>query len=192
MPSQIYIQGAIEEVLAVSTYVMEEDTVQPLDEVQINKVQQAANAMASKVRPSLAEVVLSTSTHVTFSFIGSCIPAAYLQSAMKCLTVLQCSDLYVRCNSSGCWLQGLRVLGVATRSLDHGRVTVNAGDECLMVFWGFLTLRDEVKASAGPALCSLMDNGVAIKVGLLLSAFSHCTRSGNNYKSSQRDKYKLF
>ncbi|KAL3134439.1 hypothetical protein ABBQ38_006496 [Trebouxia sp. C0009 RCD-2024] len=100
-------KGAIEEVLAVSTYVMEEDTVQPLDEVQINKVQQAANAMASK---------------------------------------------------------GLRVLGVATRSLDHGRVTVNAGDECLMVFWGFLTLRDEVKASAGPALCSLMDNGVAIKV----------------------------
>ena len=91
MPSQIYIQGAIEEVLAVSTYVMEEDTGQPLDEVQINKVQQAANAMASKVRPSLAEVVLSTSTHVTF--IGSCIPAAYLQSAMKCLTVLQCSDL---------------------------------------------------------------------------------------------------
>ena len=39
---------------------MERDTVQPLDEVQISKVEQAANAMASKVRPYSVKVILST------------------------------------------------------------------------------------------------------------------------------------
>ncbi len=42
-------QDAYEEVLAVSTQVMEGQTVQPLHTVQLEKVQQAANALASKV-----------------------------------------------------------------------------------------------------------------------------------------------
>ena len=70
--------------------------------------------------------------------------------------------------TSRCCLQGLRVLGVATRSLDNSHTIINAGNECLMVFRGFLTLRDEVKASAGPALRSLMKNGVAVKVEIFL------------------------
>ncbi len=43
-------QGAVEEVLAVSTYVMEGNAVQPLDEVHIKNVQEAANVMTCKVR----------------------------------------------------------------------------------------------------------------------------------------------
>lgn len=43
-------QGAVEEVFAVSTYIMEENAVQPLDEVHIKNVQEAANAMTCKVR----------------------------------------------------------------------------------------------------------------------------------------------
>ncbi|KAL0018340.1 hypothetical protein WJX77_006201 [Trebouxia sp. C0004] len=100
-------KGAVEEVLAVSTYIMEGNAVQPLDEIHIKNVQEAANAMTCK---------------------------------------------------------GLRVMGVATRLLGSTHSTVTTGDECLMIFQGFLTFRDEVKASAGPALRSLMENGVAVKV----------------------------
>lgn len=85
---------------------------------------------------------------------------------------MRCSDLECAATplDAGCCLQGLRVLGVATRSLSNSHHIVTAGDESLMVFRGFFTCRDEVKASAGPALRSLMDNGVAVKVGLLPSA----------------------
>lgn len=43
-------QGAVEEILAVSTYIMEGNAVQPLDEIHINNLQEAANAMTCKVR----------------------------------------------------------------------------------------------------------------------------------------------
>ncbi len=58
------------------------------------------------------------------------------------------------------------MLGVATRIFDHSHSAFTVCDECLLTFRGFVTFRDEVKASAGPALRNLMDNGVAVKVGL--------------------------
>ncbi len=75
------------------------------------------------------------------------------------------------------------MMGVATRLLDSTHSTVTTGDECLMIFQGFLTFRDEVKASAGPALRSLMENGVAVKVGRLAAALSYstCTLSGKDH-----------
>lgn len=75
------------------------------------------------------------------------------------------------------------MMGVATRLLGSTHSTVTTGDECMMRFQGFLTFRDEVKASAGPALRSLMENGVAVKVKRLAAGLSYntCTFSGPQF-----------
>ena len=79
-------------------------------------------------------------------------------------------------------------MGVATCPLDSTHSTVTTGDECLLKFQGFLTFRDEVKASAGPASRSPMENGVDVKVGRLAAALSYntCTLSGKDHNFDHR------
>jgi len=59
---------------------------------------------------------------------------------------------------------GFRVLGVAWKALADGTTVVTKADERELVFGGFLAFEDPPKASAGAALRSLGELGIAIKV----------------------------
>ncbi|WP_329152562.1 magnesium-translocating P-type ATPase [Streptomyces sp. NBC_01456] len=60
--------------------------------------------------------------------------------------------------------QGLRVLAVATRTLDDPRDTYGVADEDRLVLIGFLAFLDPPKADAAAALEGLADQGIAVKV----------------------------
>ncbi|MGW6842234.1 magnesium-translocating P-type ATPase [Streptomyces sp. NPDC054958] len=60
--------------------------------------------------------------------------------------------------------QGLRVLAVATRTMDTPRETYTVADEDGLTLVGFLAFLDPPKADAGRALRGLADKGVAVKV----------------------------
>ncbi len=60
--------------------------------------------------------------------------------------------------------QGLRVLGVASRSFDVNHATAAIGDESDLVFAGFVVFLDPPKASAGTTIKAMTAAGVAVKV----------------------------
>ncbi|KOU22400.1 magnesium ABC transporter ATPase [Streptomyces sp. WM6372] len=60
--------------------------------------------------------------------------------------------------------QGLRVLAVATRTMDTPRETYSVADEEQLTLVGFLAFLDPPKADAARALQALADKGVAVKV----------------------------
>lgn len=59
---------------------------------------------------------------------------------------------------------GLRVLGVATRSVPAGQADITVADEAGLTFAGFAVFLDPPKASAGAAIAALVRAGVAVKV----------------------------
>lgn len=61
-------------------------------------------------------------------------------------------------------LQGLRVLGVSTRTFTKCLVDMSREDEDDMCFQGFLAFLDPLKPTAGKAIQDLHARGVAIKV----------------------------
>ncbi|WP_405791025.1 magnesium-translocating P-type ATPase [Streptomyces sp. NBC_00029] len=60
--------------------------------------------------------------------------------------------------------QGLRVLAVATRTIDTPRETYSVADEDRLTLVGFLAFLDPPKADAARALQGLSDKGIAVKV----------------------------
>lgn len=60
--------------------------------------------------------------------------------------------------------QGLRVLAVATRTMDAPRDTYTVADEDRLTLVGFLAFLDPPKADAARALQGLADKGIAVKV----------------------------
>ncbi|MFI6146493.1 magnesium-translocating P-type ATPase [Streptomyces sp. NPDC051109] len=60
--------------------------------------------------------------------------------------------------------QGLRVLAVATRTMDTPRETYSVADEEQLTLVGFLAFLDPPKADAARALQALADKGIAVKV----------------------------
>ncbi|MFI1647188.1 magnesium-translocating P-type ATPase [Streptomyces avidinii] len=60
--------------------------------------------------------------------------------------------------------QGLRVLAVATRTMDAPRETYTVADEDGLTLVGFLAFLDPPKADAARALTGLADKGIAVKV----------------------------
>ncbi|MGW1776083.1 magnesium-translocating P-type ATPase [Streptomyces sp. NPDC002104] len=60
--------------------------------------------------------------------------------------------------------QGLRVLAVATRTIDSPRDTYTVADEDRLTLVGFLAFLDPPKADAARALQGLADKGIAVKV----------------------------
>jgi Mg2+-importing ATPase len=60
--------------------------------------------------------------------------------------------------------QGLRLLAVATRAIDDASTDVSARDEHDFVFAGFVAFADPPKLSTAPALRSLAEHGVALKI----------------------------
>ncbi|MGW2017137.1 magnesium-translocating P-type ATPase [Streptomyces sp. NPDC001927] len=60
--------------------------------------------------------------------------------------------------------QGLRVLAVATRTMDARRETYGVADEAELTLVGFLAFLDPPKADAADALRGLADNGITVKV----------------------------
>ncbi|MFD9210155.1 magnesium-translocating P-type ATPase [Streptomyces sioyaensis] len=60
--------------------------------------------------------------------------------------------------------QGLRVLAVATRTMDEPRDVYGVADEDRLVLIGFLAFLDPPKADAATALRGLADQGIAVKV----------------------------
>ncbi|MEV7413763.1 magnesium-translocating P-type ATPase [Streptomyces sp. NPDC089919] len=60
--------------------------------------------------------------------------------------------------------QGLRVLAVATRTVEHPRDAYTVADEQGLTLIGFLAFLDPPKADAAAALQGLADKGIAVKV----------------------------
>lgn len=60
--------------------------------------------------------------------------------------------------------EGYRVLGVASRRMDHGHETAAIGDECALTFAGFAVFVDPPKADAAAAIASLASIGVEVKI----------------------------
>jgi Mg2+-importing ATPase len=59
---------------------------------------------------------------------------------------------------------GFRVLGVAWRAFEPDRTTANVGDECDLVFAGFVVFVDPPKGGAGIAISALSASGVGVKI----------------------------
>lgn len=68
--------------------------------------------------------------------------------------------------------QGLRVVGLATKTFTKPLVRVAREDEAGMLFRGFLAFLDPPKESAIPCISTLYQRGVSIKVGLLTLTLS--------------------
>lgn len=62
------------------------------------------------------------------------------------------------------YLQGLRVLGLATRAFAKPQAAFSTADECDLLFRGFLAFLDPPKPSAAAAVTVLAGRGIAIKV----------------------------
>ena len=60
--------------------------------------------------------------------------------------------------------RGMRVLAIAIKPIAREREHVEAGDECDLVFVGFVTFLDPPKASASRAIAALRARGVAVKI----------------------------
>ena len=60
--------------------------------------------------------------------------------------------------------EGLRVVGVAARSMAAGRDTYSVADEQAMTLIGYVAFLDPPKESTAPALKALAEHGVAVKV----------------------------
>jgi Mg2+-importing ATPase len=60
--------------------------------------------------------------------------------------------------------EGFRALGVAWRAFEPGRISANVGDECDLVFAGFVVFVDPPKQSAGIAISALTASGVGVKI----------------------------
>ena len=60
--------------------------------------------------------------------------------------------------------EGLRVVGVAARSMAHGRDTYTLADEQGLTLIGYVAFLDPPKESTAPALKALAEHGVAVKV----------------------------
>jgi Mg2+-importing ATPase len=60
--------------------------------------------------------------------------------------------------------QGLRLLAVATRRIDANESDVSASDEHDFVFVGLVAFADPPKLSTAPALRSLAEHGIAVKI----------------------------
>jgi len=60
--------------------------------------------------------------------------------------------------------QGLRTLGIASRSVEADRETAAFSDEASMIFCGFAVFLDPPKSTAGTTVRSLAELGVAVKV----------------------------
>jgi Mg2+-importing ATPase len=63
-----------------------------------------------------------------------------------------------------CSAQGLRLLAVASRRITDGTVDVTAAHEHDFTFAGFVAFADPPKLSTAPALASLHEHGVALKI----------------------------
>jgi len=60
--------------------------------------------------------------------------------------------------------QGLRALGIASRSVDATHETAAITDETELVFSGFAVFRDPPKASAGATVLAMAEAGISVKV----------------------------
>ena len=60
--------------------------------------------------------------------------------------------------------EGLRVVGVAARSMEQGRDTYTLADEQELTLIGYVAFLDPPKESTAPALKALAEHGVAVKV----------------------------
>ena len=60
--------------------------------------------------------------------------------------------------------KGMRVLGVAVRTMDRDRNRIDAGDEAELLFVGFAGFLDPPKATASRAVEALVDSGVEVKI----------------------------
>jgi len=60
--------------------------------------------------------------------------------------------------------KGMRVLGLAQKSVSNPAAALGAADECEMVFIGYLAFLDPPKESAGAAIKTLQEYGVKVKV----------------------------
>lgn len=63
-------------------------------------------------------------------------------------------------------LQGLRVVGLATKAFGAPAKKLMRSDESGLLFLGFLTFLDPPKASAIPCIRTLRQQGIALKVTL--------------------------
>lgn len=63
-----------------------------------------------------------------------------------------------------CSARGQRLLAVASRRITDGTVDVSAADEHDLVFAGFVAFADPPKVSTAPALRSLHEHGIALKI----------------------------
>lgn len=81
-----------------------------------------------------------------------------LRSCASCYYKRQISDV---CDLT---LQGLRVVGLATKEFTKALVNLCPEDEQGMVFQGFLAFLDPPKASAIPSICDFKEKGIDIKV----------------------------
>ena len=70
-------------------------------------------------------------------------------------------------------LQGLRVVGLATKMFTKLLLRVEREDEAGMLFRGFLAFLDPPKESAIPCIKTLYDRGVSIKASARISALMH-------------------
>ena len=59
--------------------------------------------------------------------------------------------------------KGMRVLGVAYKPIADGTV-ITIADECEFIFCGLIVFTDPVKPSAGPAIKSMAEYGISVKV----------------------------
>ena len=66
--------------------------------------------------------------------------------------------------------QGLRVVGLATKTFTKLLLRVEREDEAGMLFRGFLAFLDPPKESAIPCIKTLYDRGVSIKASVRMSA----------------------
>lgn len=60
--------------------------------------------------------------------------------------------------------QGLRVLGIATKAMPKGSVSVTVEDECDLVLRGFVVLEDPLRPEIAQTVARLSDLGVELKV----------------------------